>query len=149
MDVSARTRPQIEALIAEFAFRVDHRDGEGVAELFIPEGSYSLGAIARLRGRAQIAEFYDRRRSTGPRTSRHLFTNLHVRTVDLDAGRARGTCVLNLHAAQGTRPRPLSPVMIADYDDEYLRAADGTWRFVRRDVSVVFGQVPALLNGSP
>ncbi|MGW4912731.1 nuclear transport factor 2 family protein [Streptomyces sp. NPDC004270] len=148
MDVIAQIRPRIEALIAEFAWRIDHEEGRGVAELFTTTGVYALGGVGELNGRDQIAAFYDWRRSGGPRTSRHLFTNLHLETLDLDAGRARGTCVLSLNAAHGEGPHPLSPVMIADYADEYQRAENGEWLFARRDVSVVFGEVPGIVEGS-
>ena len=112
---------------------------EAPAELFTPAGVYALGPAA-LEGRAAIAAFYERRRGGGERTSRHLFGNLHLRSVAAD--RVEGTCVLTLHAADGPPPHPLAPVMVADYDDIYVRDVDGVWRFERRSVAVLFGQLP-------
>lgn len=141
MDVNS-VRPQIEALIAQFAWDIDHQGGEGVPALFVPDGTYSLRGLGTLTGQAEIADFYRMRLAGGPRTSRHLFSNLHLRSVSPD--RAMGTCVLQLHAADGAGPHPLSPVMIADYHDEYARTADGRWLFASREVAVVFGQTPGV-----
>ena len=38
----ALIRAQIEALNIEFWYRVDHQNGEGVAELFCEDGVYSI-----------------------------------------------------------------------------------------------------------
>lgn len=134
-------RSEIEALIAEFAWRVDHAGGEGVPELFTEDGVYSLHGMAA-EGREQIEAFYEHRRARGERTSRHLYTNLHLRTVAAD--RAEGTCVLTLHAGDGPPPLPLAPLMVADYDDVYVRGVDGRWRFERRDARLLFGGIPNL-----
>lgn len=136
-------RQEIEVLIERFAWLIDHEDGRGVAELFTTQGSYSLnGTQFNLQGRRSIDEFYEHRRAAGPRTSRHLFSNLHL--VDGDETRATGTCVLTLHAANGHPPHPLEPVMVADYEDSYVRDADGIWRFEWRLVTTLFGAVPEI-----
>lgn len=141
-------RSRIEMLIAHFAWLIDHEDGHRVADLFTTHGCYSLstGGLA-LKGRSEIAEFYAHRRARGPRTSRHLFSNLHLTYVD--ENRAQGTCVLTLHAADGDPPRPLSPVMIADYADSYCRDDDGIWRFESRTVTTLFGDIPILDTRRP
>lgn len=137
-------RAAIEGLISEFSWRIDHGNGFGVEELFTADGVYALGSAAKANGRDEIAEFYRRRRAAGPRTSRHLFSNLHFTSVSDD--RAEATCVLTLHAADGIPPLPLSPVMVADYRDEYVW--DGTaWLFGRREIEVVFGAVPHVISG--
>lgn len=138
---SAALRPEIETLIASFAWRIDHVNGEGVADLFTPGGIYAFDGWAA-EGREQIAGFYAQRQARGERTSRHVFTNLHLRTATDD--RAAGTCVLTLHAADGPPPHPLSPLLVADYDDVYVRGADRVWRFERRSARLLFGDVPDL-----
>lgn len=110
-------RLEIEAPVAEFAWRIDHKSGHGVADLFTEDGVYEMGPES-LRGRADPEEFDRRRREEGPRTSRRIFTNL--RLWDVESASARGTCVLSLHAANGTPSYPLSPLIVADYDDEYV-----------------------------
>lgn len=139
----AALRVAVEALIAEFSWRIDHDNGRGVEELFTEDGVYAMGSTA-LNGRAEIVAFYERRRAHGPRTSRHLFSNLRFHAVSDECVEA--TTVLTLHAADGHRPHPLSPVLIADYHDRYLW--DGqAWLFVRRDVDLVFGAVPHAVAG--
>ena len=54
-------RAEIEALNVEFWYRVDHQNGEGVAELFCEDGVYSVPG-GRNAGRAAIAESYVLRR---------------------------------------------------------------------------------------
>lgn len=136
-------RSEIEGLIAEFAWRIDHVSGEGVEDLFTPDGVYAVNDWAA-EGRDEIARFYERRRARGERTSRHVYTNLRLHTASEE--RAEGTCVLTLHAADGTPPLPLSPLMVADYDDIYVRGHDGVWRFARRSARLLFGDIPKLIE---
>lgn len=143
VDRVLQIRSRIEMLIERFAWLVDHENGHGVANLFTTQGCYSTsGGDLALKGRAQIDEFYTFRRAGGPRTSRHLFSNLQLHLVDQT--RAEGTCVLTLHAANGYPPHPMNPVMIADYADSYLRDTDGEWRFKSRTVTTLFGDIPHL-----
>ena len=135
-------RQAIEALNAAFAWDVDHRWGEGVPELFVEDGVYAAPGL-ELRGRGEIARFYAERRARGKRTSRHVFTNLHL--FEVRPGSARGTTLLTLHAHDGEGPLPASPSAVMDYEDEYVRGADGQWRYVRRNVVPVFGEVPKLV----
>jgi SnoaL-like domain len=144
IDFLVRVRPQIETLIERFAWLVDHEAGRGIADLFTPDGSYSLnGGGLDLRGRTEIDQFYLHRRAAGPRTSRHLFTNVHLEAGD--ETRLEGTCVLTLHAADGHPPHPLQPVMVADFDDTYVHD-DGAWRFESRKVTTLFGTVPQFVS---
>ena len=59
-DEVALIRAHIEALNVEFWYRVDHQNGEGVAELFCADGVYSVPG-GRNAGRAAIAESYVKR----------------------------------------------------------------------------------------
>lgn len=143
MPARDRVRAAIEDLIVEFAWRIDHDNGYGAEDLFTEDGVYAMGP-AVLSGRAEIVEFYRRRRAAGPRTSRHLFTNLRFHSIGDD--RAEATCVLSLHGADGQPPHPLSPVLIADYHDQYSWNGQ-RWLFARRDVDLVFGAVPHVIQG--
>lgn len=135
-------RQAIEALNAAFAWVVDHRWGAGVSELFLEDGVYAAPGL-ELRGRREIARFYTERRARGRRTSRHVFTNLHL----LGAGpeTAAAAVILTLYAQDGDGPLPASPIAIMDYEDEYVRDSDGRWRYARRNVIPAFGEVPKLV----
>jgi hypothetical protein len=134
---TAIIRQEIEALNARFAWLVDHRDGMGVEELFTADAVY--GWTDRFAsGREQIRSFFELRRARGRRTSRHVYTNLHL-TVE-SAERAFGTTLLTLYACDGDPPHPASPVLVADYEDIYVRDENEQWLYAKRIVTPVFGQ---------
>jgi hypothetical protein len=137
----AEMRQSIEALNAEFAWLIDHRDGVGVADLFADDGIYDM-SNRLYRGRTEIDGFYGARKSRGRRAARHVFTNL--RLVPESATRATGTVILTLYAYDGEPPYPTAAILIADYDDIYVRGSDGAWRYEYRTIVPVFGGVPVL-----
>jgi hypothetical protein len=132
-------RTHIEALNAEFAYLIDNGHSERVPALFTEDGSYSIfdGRKHQVStGRAAIAAAYAARAARGPRTACHLFTNLHIE--DLDEREARGQCILLLFAHDGLAPHPAVPLMVARYDDVYVRGADGVWRYRSRSATALF-----------
>ncbi|WP_309085745.1 nuclear transport factor 2 family protein [Chelativorans sp.] len=143
-------RLEIEALNAEFAYLIDHDLSEGVADLFTVDGVYGRSTGGRSVGREAIRESYKRRKSGGPRTARHVFTNLRLTPVD--DGRVKGTCILTLYARDGLPPHPADPMVVADYDDIYERGDDGRWRFKERIISWIFERddaaSPLVLGGA-
>jgi hypothetical protein len=118
-------RLAIDALNAEFAWRVDHQDGHGVAELFLPDGRYGRENGVCSIGREAIAAAYAGRRSRGPRTARHLFTNLRLVFDPAMSGRVRGTTTMLLFADDGLPPLPAVPLAVSDFEDEYVLDTDG------------------------
>ncbi len=101
MTQGAGVRAEIEALNVEFWYRVDHENGEGVAELFSEDGVYSV-ARGRNAGRAAIARVLRAAAARGPRVSRHVHSNLRL-TVESPTG-ARGVSMLTLWADDGEAP---------------------------------------------
>ncbi len=132
-------RLKIEALIAEFAWRIDRGDPATVADLFTADGRYGRGSGERSVGRDAIRAAYaaraGREATAGVRTARHLFTNLRLAQRDPD--NAEGSCILLLFAADGPPPHPATPLLVQDYDDTYRRI-DGRWLFASRSVGKVF-----------
>ncbi|MXW92948.1 MAG: nuclear transport factor 2 family protein [Rhodospirillaceae bacterium] len=132
-------RLEIEALIAEFAWRIDRGDPAAVADLFTPDGWYGRSAGERSVGRDAIRAAYaaraERQAEAGVRTARHLFTNLRLERLDADS--AAGSCILLLFAADGPPPHPAVPLLVQDYDDTYRRTG-GRWLFASRSVAKVF-----------
>jgi len=141
---SALIRSQLEALNVEFWYRVDHHDGDGVADLFTEDGVYSIPG-GRNRGRAAIAESYVKRAARGPRVSRHVHTNLRV-TIESPTD-ARGVSMLTLWARDGEAPLPLTlPVSVSDVEDTYVKGDDGAWRIAHRHItSPLVGDEPPVL----
>lgn len=71
------------------------------------------------------------------RRSRHVQSNL--RRVPVSPAECRGTVVLTLYRHDGPAPATSQPLMIAEYDDTYVKGADGAWRFGARRLSILFG----------
>lgn len=132
---AALIRSEIEALIAEFAYRIDHGMSETVADLFTPDGWYGRPDGAKSVGRAAIRAAYAERAGRGERTARHIFTNLRL-TID-SAEAAHGTTILLLFAGDGPPLLPARPMLVQDYNDEY-RLEDGQWRFAARATHRLF-----------
>lgn len=130
-------RPEIEALNAEFAYLIDHDQSDRVADLFTEDGIYGRSTGDRSVGREAIRDSYRRRKDKGPRTARHVFSNL--RLTPRDDGRVDGACILTLFARDGLPPHPADPLVVADYDDVYECCDDdGRWRFKQRIISWIF-----------
>lgn len=133
---STRVRAEIEELLVEFAHRLDFDAGVTVDELFEADGAYVIDGRT-LSGRAAIREGYATRAARGPRTARHLVTNVGVEPVAQDRVHARSVVVLY---AQDGEPvhRSGPPLVIADYTDVCVRGADGRWRFEKRELQTLF-----------
>lgn len=132
---AALIRSEIEALIAEFAYRIDQGRSETVAELFTEDGWYGRANGQKTVGRDAIRAAYAERAARGERTARHIFTNLRL-TID-SAEAAHGTTILLLFAGDGPPPLPARPMVVQDYDDQY-RLEDGVWRFAARATNRLF-----------
>ena len=132
-------RLKIEALIAEFAWRIDRGDPATVADLFTADGWYGRESGERSVGQDAIRAAYaaraGREAAAGVRTARHLFTNLRLEQLDPDS--AAGSCILQLFAADGPPPHPATPLLVQDYDDTYRRVG-GRWLFASRSVTKIF-----------
>ncbi len=51
--IDANTRAEIEALVTEFSFRIDHGDAAGIPELFTESGRFE-SSLATLNGGALL-----------------------------------------------------------------------------------------------
>lgn len=130
------SRLAIEALNAEFAYRIDHDLSETVADLFLEDGSYGIVGAGRSHGREAIREAYRLRKARGPRTARHIFTNLRLQ-FDSES-RARGTTIMLLFAEDGPPPHPAEPLEVSDFEDIYVRNDDGEWQYASRSACIFF-----------
>jgi hypothetical protein len=116
----------------DYWYRVDYLGGEGVAEMFVPEGIFHAGPGDPLVGRDAIEAFYAWRGERGERTSRHVITNFHASFTS--PANARTTCVMQLFASDGVPPHAgTHPAMVADMIDDCIKGEDGLWRFARRN----------------
>jgi hypothetical protein len=128
-------RLAIEELNAEFAYLIDHEQSERVADLFTLDGSYGRSTGERSVGRDAIRAAYAVRKERGPRTARHIFTNLRLQFKSSD--RAVGTCIMTLFAEDGVPPHVAEPFLVADYNDIYVLQED-SWRYASRTITWLF-----------
>jgi hypothetical protein len=129
-------RLEIEALNAEFAYLIDHDQSHHVPELFTEDGVYGRSTGERSIGREAIRESYSRRTAHGPRTARHIFSNLRLTPIAEDL--VGGSCILTLFAQDGHPPHPAEPLVVADYDDIYQKSENGRWLFKQRLITWIF-----------
>jgi ketosteroid isomerase-like protein len=131
-------RDDIEALVAEIAWCLDHGQADRVPHLFTDAGVFA-SPLATLSGRAElVAGFGARARQT--HTTRHVHANL--RLVADGPERLRGTTILTVYRADGPEPGPARPFMVGDCDDVYERGADGCWRVAERRIAPTFLSLP-------
>jgi len=128
-------RSEIETLLAEFAWRIDHGADESAADLFTPDGWYAWGPDRRSAGRDAIRAAYRARVTRGLRTSRHLVTNLRFGSITAD--RVEVTSIMTLYAEDGPPPHPANVLMIADFEDVCVRD-NGRWLFESRNLIELF-----------
>ncbi|MEO6340870.1 MAG: nuclear transport factor 2 family protein [Caulobacteraceae bacterium] len=145
------TRLELEALNAEFAYLIDNGRSAEVADLFTEDGSYGRSSGERSTGRESIRAAYAGRSAKGPRTARHIFTNLRL-TFEPD-GSVTGKSILTLFAEDGVPPHAADVFLVADYDDIYVRESGGPWRYHSRTITWLFthksGKVSPLPLGKP
>lgn len=136
-------RVAIEELNARFAQCLDEADYDGLPALFTADARYVSGA-RELHGGEGVRAFFAERARLGARTTRHLGTSLQLRF--------EGTCSARGHSVwlsfACNEPAPVAkvtPFMVADFDDLYVRGDDGAWRLHERRITPAFHE-PALVG---
>ena len=139
-------RAEIDAVLAAWAWRLDHGDYAAVIELFTQDALFVSGAV-ELRGRSAILRRYTER--TTVRTTRHTYSGLRVDLLPDDSGangsgegrpshvRAWSTWV-NFAA---NAPAPVDEVgvyLVADFHDILTWCDDARWRISERRIVPVF-----------
>jgi ketosteroid isomerase-like protein len=122
-------RAEIAALVDEFAYLVDHGRAEEVVDLLTEDAVFASSA-GEDRGRAALSARFAARARAADRTTRHVCANLRLEVLAPD--RVRGTVGVAVYRHDGAgmgRPIPLS---VGDWEDLYVRGADGRWRMAER-----------------
>jgi hypothetical protein len=90
----------LNRLVTELAWRVDHRRADAVADLFVDDGEMVLGSAA-MRGREEVGAWGRQRASAGYAT-RHVCTNMRFEASG--DGSATGTTVVTVYPPERGRP---------------------------------------------
>jgi len=152
---AALLRAEIDAVLADWAHRIDHRQFNQLAELFTEDALFVTGAV-ELRGRAEIKNRYLER--TVVRTTRHTYSGLVVSAIGGDCdpaagpgagpsagpaaarpARVRATSTWVNYAANAAAPvDDVGVFLVADFDDVLTWCADERWRISERRIVPVF-----------
>jgi hypothetical protein len=129
-------RAAIEDLNTAFCYYLDHDEVEPLIDLFTDDVYYTHGARVT-RGKADLEKVFRSRSAHAKRTSRHLYSGLRIEIETKN--RARGGCVCMTFGAYGTPPiEPAIPILVADFQDVYVRGTDGKWRIKERHIHRIF-----------
>jgi ketosteroid isomerase-like protein len=152
--LTALLRAEIDAVLADWAWHLDHGDYDAVVALFTENALFITGAI-ELRGRSAIKSRYTER--VVVRSTRHTYSGLRVSPVA--AGSAHGGRPASVRARStwvnfaANAPAPVNDVgvyLVADFDDVLTRCEDERWRISERRIIPVFrdpARAPATANG--
>lgn len=137
--IDAQTRSELEALLTEFAYRVDHGLAATVHELFTPDGSIRAPGLA-LDGREAIARQFGDRAADTRRVSRHFWSNPRFERLSKTAFRITTTVQTFIHRLADGESLPANgyTLVAGDSVDVIEAGADGCFRFRSRELLVAF-----------
>jgi hypothetical protein len=126
---AANDRVEIEALVFEYARRIDDGDFAGVGALFAEGSVCGPDGTPLATGAEAVEALYSattRRYEDGTPRSHHVTSNLAV-VIELSTATARSYFTV----FQATDGLSLQPIVAGHYDDTFARTGGG-WRFDRR-----------------
>ena len=116
---------------------VDRSGARGALSTFYTVDCVYLMCDHRMEGHAAIKSYYDYRDSRGPRLVRHVITNMRSHIGASNQVSLDGT--LCVYAADGVPVLPSAPpIMVADIECQFVREADGKWRFRLHQIIPLF-----------
>jgi hypothetical protein len=142
-------RAEIDAVLADWAYHLDHGQLEALAGLFTEDALFVTGG-REFKGRAQIKDRYLER--TVARTTRHTYSGLRVSVVEggsrpvraADGEADRPTVVrawstwVNYAANAAPPVEDVGVYLVADFDDVLTWCADERWRISERRIIPLF-----------
>ena len=145
-------RVEIDAVLADWAWHLDHGQLDELAGLFTEDALFITGGL-ELRGRVKIKNRYLER--TVVRSTRHTYSGLRVSVIGADPGAVRvaddgaarpvlGARVVHLGQLRRQRGRPVDDVgvyVVADFEDVLTWCADERWRISERRIIPVFRDI--------
>ncbi|WP_020070470.1 nuclear transport factor 2 family protein [Paraburkholderia caledonica] len=129
--VDAVTRVEIEQLISEMLYRLDHNQADTAWELYTEDG-VSVGPLGTM-DREQSKAWGAKRVKQAHIVSRHFIGG--VRLV-WDGDEVAGT--VQYLTFRDTNEPQTQPASVGEFRERY-RKVEGQWRFARREIVPVFG----------
>jgi hypothetical protein len=126
---------ECKALSSAFAYHLDRREYQKLADLFAPDGVW-IRHYVPLRGREAILAAMAERPST--QFTRHVTTGFHFTEVTETRASAVSINMSYFSFQAETLPAPYEPekAMLLDFVDTYIKTEAG-WRFLERDTRMV------------
>lgn len=140
--VPAITRVEIEQLISEMLFRLDHDQADTTWELYAEDG-VSVGPMGDM-DRDAIKAWGAKRAQQTDIVGRHFIGAIRLVPGDSD-DEVRGT-VQYLTFRDSNEP-PTQPASVGEFREIYRRV-DGEWRYARREIVPVFGGMAAAAHAA-
>lgn len=141
MRIDERERLDIEAACRRLVLlAADHTDAarpDALAALFAADAVLVRPNAAPLHGPAAIRDAYAQR--APDRISRHLVTGTVFDEVDADTAHGRSLVIVWFGSSgdpAGARGRPAREQAVGEFDDRFVRTAEG-WRIARREARFV------------
>jgi ketosteroid isomerase-like protein len=147
---AALLRAEIDAVLADWAYHLDHGQLDQLAALFTEDALFVTGDL-EFRGRAEIKNRYLERSVV--RSTRHVYSGLRVSAVEGDPQtvpaatgdgtgrpvRVRAWSTWINYAANAAPPvEDVGVYVVADFDDVLTWCADERWRISERRIIPVF-----------
>lgn len=128
-----QTRQEIESILAEWAWLIDHGRAQEVSVLYTQDAEQSIAGVTR-SGIEAIKQGLKHRADMTGRTSRHVVSNLRL-SMSSDAT-IDATWILTLYRSDDAN-KPAKPIMVNDVQDSFRREAGG-WKIRSRTVVPIF-----------
>jgi hypothetical protein len=128
---------ELNRLVTELAWRVDHQRADAVADLFVDDGEMVLGS-AILRDREEIGA-WGRQRVSADYATRHVCTNMRFEASG--DGAAAGTTVVTVYLHNGDGSGGTRAYTVGEYQDQFVHTPVG-WRFRSRRMEQLFTASP-------
>jgi len=150
---AVRLRAEIDAVLADWAYHLDHGQLDELAGLFTEDALFVTGGL-ELRGRVKIKNRYLER--TVVRSTRHTYSGLRVSAIEGDPEtvpasaadglarpiRVRAWSTWVNYAANAAPPvEDVGVYVVADFDDVLTWCADQRWRISERRIIPVFRDI--------
>jgi hypothetical protein len=130
--VDVQTRVEIEQLISELLWRLDHNAADTSWELYT-EDAVTVGPLGPMNGREAIKAWGAKRAQQTDIVGRHFIGGIRLAWE----GEVLTGTVAYLTFRDAAED-VLKPASVGEFREQY-RQVDGEWRFARREIVPIFG----------
>jgi 3-phenylpropionate/cinnamic acid dioxygenase small subunit len=132
--LDSATRAEIEALVFEYAWLVDHGHADQIPDLYTVDGTFAAVDPPAV-GRDQLRSWAEERTRQTARTTRHIHPNIRLTRVSDDE--VHGCIALILFRSDTADVANTKPRFIGEYNDVY-RYVNDRWLIQRRALAIAF-----------